>query len=136
MKRLYPVVIAWFAIAQGACQSRDTSRLSPERDSVLAAEGVIHRAANVTFRYTHDGWEERVASIIVTRHRVLIYKNDKIGLEIKPSSRRGYDVAREADRVRISAGTGKSREIWSFVPPDSAAAWTESIRVVIKAAPP
>lgn len=72
MKRLYPVVIAWFAIAQGACQSRDTSR-------------------------------------------------------------RGYDVAREADRVRISAGTGKSREIWSFVPPDSAAAWTESIRVVIKA---
>ena len=41
-----------------------------------------------------------------------------------------------ADRVRISAGTGKSREIRSFVPPDSAAAWTESIRVVIKAAPP
>ncbi len=136
MKRLYPVVIAWLAIALGACQSRDTSRLSVERETAMAAEGVVHRAANLTFRYTQDGWEDRVASIIVTRQRALIYKNDKIGLEIKPSSRRAYDVVREGDRVRISAGTGKSKEIWSFVPPDSAAAWTESIRAVIKAAPP
>lgn len=136
MKILPSAVVVWLAIVQGACQSRDTSRLTPERETALAAEGMLHRAANLTFRYTHDGWEDRVASIIVTRQTVLIYKNEKIGLEITPASRRAYDAAREADRVRISAGTGKSKEIWSFVPPDSAAAWTESIRAVIKAAPP
>ena len=133
MRIPYSTTVVWLAIAVGACQNRDTSRLRPERETAVAAEGVVHRAANLTFRYTHDGWEDRVASIVVTRQSVLIYKNEKIGLEITPSSRREYEVAREADRVRISAGAGKSREVWSFVPPDSAAAWTESIRAVIKA---
>ena len=39
-------------------------------------------------------------------------------------------VARE--RVRINAGSGASAEVWSFAPPDSADAWTEAIRAVIK----
>lgn len=135
MKIFSRAAVVCLAIVQGACQSRDTSQLTPERATAFATEGVVHRAANLTFRYTRDGWEDRVASIIVTRQRVVIYKNEKIGIEITSSSRREYEVAREADRVRISAGTGKSREVWSFVPPDSAAAWTESIRAVIKTIP-
>ena len=133
MKILHLAAVAWLAAAAGACQSRDTSRLPPEREAAVAAEGVVHRAANLTFRYTHNGWEDRVASIIVTSRSVLIYKNEKIGLEITPPTGRRYEVAREAERVRISAGTGPAKEIWSFIPPDSAAAWTESIRAVIKA---
>lgn len=52
------------------------------------------RAANQDFRYTHDagtresGWETRVASIVVTDSTVLIYQNEKVGIEIMPSSRR------------------------------------------------
>lgn len=135
MKILHRAGFVGFLVGLAACQDRDTSRLSPTQDSAFAAEGVVHRAANLKFRYTHDGWEDRVASIIITRRRVLIYKNDKVGLEITPASRRIYEVAREADRVKIAAGTGRSKEVWSFIPPDSAAAWTESIRAVIKAVP-
>jgi len=68
----------------------------------------------------------------VTDSTVLIYKNEKVGLEITPSSRRALEVSRDHDRVRISAGSGKSRESWSFIPPDSAADWTATIRDVIR----
>ena len=73
MRIPYSAPVVWLAIAVGACQNRDTSRLRPEREAAVAGEGVVHRAANLTFRYTHDGWEDRVASIIVTRQSVLIY---------------------------------------------------------------
>lgn len=120
------------------CARPDTRTIEPERETRLAAETIRHRAANLTFRFTHDagtttaGWEDRLASIVVTDSTVLIHKNAKIGLEIVPTSRRFYEVARDGDRVRINAGTGKSRESWSFVPPDSAAGWTESIRRAIR----
>ena len=120
------------------CTQPDTSTVEPQREARLAAETIRHRAANLTFRFTHDagtraaGWEDRIASIVVTDSTVLIHKNAKIGLEIVPESRRFYDVAKDGDRVRITAGSGKSRESWSFVPPDSAAAWTESIRRAIR----
>jgi hypothetical protein len=121
------------------CAPSDTSHLTPEQEARFTQEGILHRGANLTFRYTHDagsrdaGWENRVASIVVTKQSVLIYKNEKIGIEVTPASRRAYQVHREADRVRITAGSGGSRETWSFTPPDSADAWTEAIRAVIKA---
>lgn len=122
-----------------AC-SGDTSHLAPELQARFAAEGQLRRADNVWFRYTHDagtrsaGWEDRRGSIIVTRQTVLIHKNEKIGIEITPASRRVYDVTRDGGRVRIGAGSGKSREVWSFAPPDDAEGWVRDIRAVIRLA--
>ncbi|MGE0441338.1 MAG: hypothetical protein AB7L66_04585 [Gemmatimonadales bacterium] len=121
-----------------ACAPAETGRLSADQETRFATEGVLFRADNQVFRYTHDaggreaGWEDRDASIVVTAQSVLIHKNEKVGIEITPSSRRFYEVHREGDRVRINAGSGKSREVWSFVPPDSADAWTRAIRAVIR----
>jgi hypothetical protein len=36
--------------------------------------------------------------------------------------------------VRISAGSGRSAESWSFVPPDDAPGWANDIRAVIHGA--
>lgn len=122
-----------------AC-SGDTSRLSPEQGARFDAEGRVRQAENIWFRYTHDagtrsaGWEERRGSIVVTRQTVLIHKNEKIGIEITPASRRVYDVTRDGARVRIGAGSGKSREVWSFAPPDDPEGWVRDIRTVIRLA--
>jgi hypothetical protein len=122
-----------------ACSS-DTSRLTPDQETRFGAEGVARRAANVWFRYTHDagtraaGWEDRRGSIVVTQQTVLIHKNQKVGIEITPASRRAYDVQRDGHRVRIGAGAGRSREVWSFEPPDDAEGWTRDIRAVIRSA--
>jgi hypothetical protein len=120
-----------------AC-SGDTSHLTPEQESRFATEGIRRRAANVWFRYTHDagtrsaGWEDRLGSIVVTNQTVLVYKNQKVGIEITPTRRRVYEVSRDGARVRIGAGSGKSREVWSFGPPDDPAGWAEDIRTVIR----
>ena len=120
-----------------AC-SGDTSRLTPEQGIRFATEGIRHRAANVWFRYTHDagtrsaGWEDRLGSIVVTNQTVLVYKNQKVGIEITATSRRFYEVSRDGARVRIGAGSGQSREVWSFEPPDDPLGWTEDIRTVIR----
>jgi hypothetical protein len=132
---------AILALAFGvlACTG-DTSRLTPEQETRFAAEGIVHRADNIWFRYTHDagtrsaGWEDRLGSIVVTRLTVLIHKNQKVGIEITPASRRAYEVARDGNRVRIAAGSGKSREVWSFQRPDDAEGWTRDIRAVIRSA--
>ena len=130
---------AGLALGLLACSS-DTSRLTPDQETRFGAEGLVRRADNVWFRYTHDagtrtaGWEDRLGSIVVTRQTVLIHKNQKVGITITPASRRAYDVARDGDRVRIGAGSGKSREVWSFVPPDDAEGWTRDIRAVIRSA--
>lgn len=122
-----------------AC-SGDTSRLTPEQVARFDAEGRVRAADNVWFRYTHDagtrsaGWEDRLGSIVVTRQTVLIHKNQKVGIEITPASRRAYEVERDGDRIRIGAGSGKSREVWSFVPADDAAGWAQDIRAVIRLA--
>ena len=118
--------------------SSDTSRLTPEQETRFNAEGILHRADNVTFRYTHDpgtpsaGWEDRRGSIIVTRQTVLIHKNQKIGIEIAPTRRRFYEVNRDGTRVRLGAGSGQSREVWSFAPPDDPDGWARDIRAVIR----
>ena len=122
-----------------AC-SGDTSRLSPEQQARFATEGLLRHADNVSFRYTHDagtrsaGWEDRLGSIVVTRQTVLIHKNEKVGISITPASRRAYELARDGDRIRIGAGSGKSREVWSFAPPDDPEGWAQDIRAVIRLA--
>src|SRR6185503_5658777 len=65
--------------------SQNTGRLSPDLERRFAAEGVVRRSDNVVFRYTHgygtreEGWEDRVASIVVTGQTVYIHKNEKVG---------------------------------------------------------
>ena len=124
------------AFAAG-CQQH-TGALTPAQQQRLESEGIVRRADDLMFRYTHDagrrdaGWEDRKASIIVTKQSVIIHKNEKLGLELTPRTRRFVQVRRDGDRVRISAGGGKSAESWSFVPPDDPAGWATDIRAVVK----
>jgi hypothetical protein len=120
-----------------ACQEK-TGALTAEQSARLEAEGIVRHAEDLTFRYTHDpgrrdaGWEDRRASIIVTRQSVIIHKNEKLGIELNPRTRRFVQVRRDGSRVRISAGGGKSAESWSFEPPDDPTGWADDIRAVVK----
>ena len=122
-----------------ACQEK-TGALTAEQRSRLESEGIVRRADDLTFRYTHDAgrrdarWEDRRASIIVTKQSVIIHKNAKLGLEVAPRTRRFVQVRRDGSRVRISAGGGASAESWSFVPPEDPAGWADDIRRVVKEA--
>ncbi len=120
---------------------QETGRLSPQQEQRFAAEGILHRADNLRFRWTQGAgrrggtWEDRLASIVVTRRSVLVHKNGKVGIEITPDSRRRSEVHRDGEQVRISSGAGGSAETWSFVPPGDAEAWSQDIRGVIQRAP-
>jgi hypothetical protein len=136
--RSLAVAVALLSAASAGC-SEKTGALTPAQQQRLESEGIIRRADDLVFRYTHEagrrdaGWENRKASIIVTKQSVIIHKNEKLGLEITPRTRRFVQVRRDGDRVRISAGGGQSAESWSFVPPDDAAGWAEDIRAVLRA---
>jgi len=125
-------------LAPAGC-SRTTARLSPEMQRRLESEGVLRRADEELFRYTHGmgtrrgGWEEMTASIIVTRQTVMIHRNEKTLLEITPRSAGGYRVNRDHDRLSIRAGSGRSARSWSFHPPGDAAGWAGDIRGVLRA---
>lgn len=128
-------------VLAAACRPADTSLLTPELARRFEEEGTLKRADNIVFRWTvgagtrRGEWEDRVGSIIVTRQTVYLHKNEKVGIEITPRSRREYRVERDGDRVRIRAGTGRNEELWSFIPPDGdAAGWTTDIRAVIRLA--
>jgi hypothetical protein len=77
IRRLAPRALVLAAVL-AACQA-GTGQLPPERERRIAQGGVVRRAENQTFRYTHDaggrdaGWEERRASIIVTHSSLLIH---------------------------------------------------------------
>ena len=122
----------------GGCRET-TSALSADLERRFAQETVVRRADDLVFRYTRDPGgrseirEDRLASVVVTGATVLVHKNGKVGVEITPRSRREYAVERDAGRVRIRAGRGRSEELWSFVPPDDPAGWAADIRRVIKA---
>jgi len=122
-----------------ACQQK-TGNLTASEQQRIDSEGLVRRADDLIFRYTHDagtrdaGWENRKASILVTKQSVIIHKNEKLGLEITPRTRRYVAVRRDGNRVRISAGGGKAAESWSFVPPDDPAGWADDIRAVLRQA--
>ena len=126
------------AIAPAACDP-STGALSADQEQRFTTEGVTRRADDIHFRFTRDPggrserWEDRKASIIVTKSSVLVHKNQKIGLEITPRTQKAVGVERSGDRIRLRSGTGKSEEVWSFQPPSDAPGWTTDIRAVIKA---
>jgi hypothetical protein len=134
--RISRVAMTLLLIGAAACD-RHTGKLAADLEQRFTTEGITRRADDLDFRYTTDPrgqnerWEVRRASIIVTKSSVFIHKNDKIGLEITPSTRRDVSVERSADRIRIHSGRGQSEEIWSFVPPGDAPGWATDIRSVI-----
>jgi hypothetical protein len=133
--RFAPRLVMLLALA--ACAEK-TGALTPEQEQQFASEGVVRRADDLMFRYTSGSgtrdasWEDRKASILVTKQRVYIHKNQKVGLELTPRTRRFVQVRRDGNRVRISAGGGRSAESWSFVPPGDAEGWTADIRAVLR----
>lgn len=135
--RLAAALVALFV---AGCGPGRTDALSSQLEDRFAREEIVRRAPDLEFRYTRNPGgrderrEDRRASIVVTRSSVYIHKNDKVGLELTPRTRREAAVQRSGDRVRVRAGTGRSEEIWSFVPPDDAAGWTADIRAVISKA--
>lgn len=140
MNRL--VGLAFVAFMALGCR-RTTADLSPDLVSRFAAESVLHRADDQVFRYTYYSrstrgtrWEDRDASIIVTRQSIFIHKNAKVGLDLTSASRKANAVRREGDRVIVSSGSGQSKVSWSFRPPDDADAWARDIRAVLSTTPP
>ena len=132
--RLAAALVTLLAVG---CGPGRTDALSSQLEERFAREEIVRRAPDVEFRYTRNPGgrderrEDRRASIVVTRSSVYIHKNDKVGLELTPRTRRETAVQRSGDRIRVRAGTGRSEEIWSFVPPDDADGWTADIRAVI-----
>ena len=116
---------------------RTTATLSTEQQQRFEREGVVRKAVDLLFRYTHDagtrdaGWEEEDASIVVTKESVVIHRGDRFRLEITPRSTGSYEVARDHERLSLHAGGGKSAVSWSFRPPDDAPGWAADIRAVI-----
>lgn len=117
------------------CGAESTATLPADLEARVAREGVVRRAADVTFRYTEAPgrrsarWEDRRASIVVTPATILIHKNAKIGLEVTPRTQREVAVERDGRRVRIRAGQGRSEVLWSFEPPDGdVAGWSRDLR--------
>lgn len=119
-------------IATG-CQ-RKTGKLSPELQARFEKEGIVHKADDLTFRrtLTDSSWDERRASIVVSRESVFLHVNGKELVEITPRSTGSYEVHRDHDRISLHAGGGKSAASWSFRPPEDAGAWVVDIRAVIK----
>jgi hypothetical protein len=120
------------------CGGGSTAALPADMEARLVQEGVVRRAADLTFRYTEAPgrrsarWEDRQASIVVTPATILIHKNAKIGLEITPRTRRDVAVERDGRRVRLRAGNGRAEVLWSFEPPEGdVAGWTRDLRAVI-----
>ncbi len=131
------LVMALVTIAAG-CQSPDTSQLSADIRAELEADTIVKSAENQTFRYTYysrssggNRWEDRAASIIVTKQRLYIHKNEKVGLDLRGTSRKKNEVRREGDRVIIASGSGQSKVSWSFRPPDDAEGWAAAIRAAL-----
>jgi hypothetical protein len=123
------------ALALVSC-AQETGKLDASQEQRLAAEGIARRANNVVFRHTRGGgsrWDDRTASIVVTHTTILIHTNGAVEFLLNERSRRFCDVARDGNRVRISAGSGRSAESWSFAPPDDAEGWTTDIRATIRA---
>ena len=131
------LLIGGLSLALLGCD-RTTSRLSPEQERQFQVEVVRRKADDIMFRFTRDPggrserWEDRRASIVVTDSSLLIHKNEKVGLEVTPRTRREVAVQRSGGRIRIRSGRGRSEEIWSFEPESDAEGWTRDIRAVLR----
>lgn len=127
------ILLALFTVG---CQK--TGKLSPELQARFDKEGIAQRADDLTFRRTRpagqrdSGWDEKRASIVVTRESVFLHVNGKPLVEITPRSTGFYEVHRDYDRISLHAGSGKSALSWSFRPRNDTDAWTKDIRAVIK----
>ena len=124
------------------CGPKSTAQLPADLEARVTSEGVVRRAADLTFRYTeapggrNTRWEDRRASIVVTPTTILIYKNAKLGLELTPRTRRDVSIERDGRRVRVRVGQGRSEVLWSFEPPDGdAEGWARDLRAVVRPAP-
>src|ERR1051325_11610701 len=97
------VTVAALCLGGTACPEKKGG-LTAAQQQRLDSEGIVRRADDLMFRYTHDagrrdaGWEDRRASIIVTKQSVIIHKNQKLGLEITPRTRRYVSVRRDGNR--------------------------------------
>jgi hypothetical protein len=126
------------ALLAGGCQK--TGKLSPALEARFEREGIVHRADDLTFRRTtaagqrDSSWEEKRASIMVTKESVFLHVNGKSLVEITPRSTGFYEVHRDHDRLSLRAGGGKSAVSWSFHPPDDPEGWATDIRAVIRKA--
>jgi hypothetical protein len=132
----------WFFVCLGlallvtGCQ-KTTGQLPPELAARFEKEGVVRKAEDLTFRRTKaagqpdSGWDEKQASIVVTKESVFLHVNGKPLVEITPRSTGFYEVNREKDRLSLRAGSGKSAASWSFRPGEDADGWTKDIRAVI-----
>ncbi len=144
MNRLLALGLGLLLAVTGCKKS--TGELSPALLTRFGGEGIVHRADDIEFRRTNVGegsaatWEEKRASIVVTKQSVFLHINGKPLVEITPRSTGLYEVHRDHDRIALHAGSGKSATSWSFRPPTTAAesseAWTDDIRAVIKLATP
>lgn len=126
-------------VLPAACGPRTTAKLTPDLTQRFAAEGILRQADDQTFRYTEKNssgstsWENRAASIIVTKKTVYLHKNEKVGIEIDAGGHNDdWEVYKDGERVLISSGSGRSKVTWSFAPPGDPAGWTNDIRAVIK----
>jgi hypothetical protein len=132
------VILAGIMLLGFAACDRSTSRLSAEQQRRFQSEGIRRRADDIVFRFTRDPggrserWEDRRASIVVTDSSLLIHKNEKVGLEVTPRTRRDVAVQRSGGRIRIRSGRGRAEELWSFDPGSDAEGWTRDIRATMK----
>ena len=139
MRRLFmPIVLLAFVVA---CHPLSDG-LPREYARRFAAEGIVREARRQVFRYTYFSqasqrprWEERDASIIITKRSVFIHKLDKVGLDLTVTSRKVMEVRRNGDRVIVGSGSGQSKVTWSFRPAEDAGGWVTSILAVIDPQP-
>ena len=134
----------WFVACLGlallATGCQKTGKLSPALTARFEKEGIVRRADDLTFRRTiaagqrDSGWEEKRASIVVTKESVFLHVNGKPLVEITPRSTGFYEISRDHDRLSLRVGGGKSAVSWSFRPPDDADGWAVDIRALIKKA--
>lgn len=130
---LLPFVAGTLLLAAGC--ATETGRLDADQEQRLAAEGIVRRANNLVFHHTRGAgarWDDRRASIVVTRSTLLIHRNGEVEFLYGPTARRFCEIHRDHERVRISAGSGRSAEVWSFQPPDDAQGWAVDLRATVR----